>query len=213
MKDQEQSGWPWSVLGIDETTDEGKIKEAYAAGLRKARPDDEPEGFQQLRQARDLAMALARDPGEPQDPARPLGQPADRAGGPDDDARPETPNTGPEPVEHTGQDNQQTSLSERLDGFLTSPWTRSDPQRWRQFFEDLPILNSAQREELERTIVLELDAWLDGVKLPHPAVLTVLNEEFFWDASGSNLEEILDPVRRARIRTIISSLKLKPVTK
>jgi hypothetical protein len=52
-------GYPWSVLGIDPTHDAGEIRRAYARSLRTARPDENPTAFQQLVQARDLALKLA----------------------------------------------------------------------------------------------------------------------------------------------------------
>lgn len=52
--------YPWSVLEIPPTEDEKAIRKAYAAKLRVTRPDEDPEGFQALREARDHAMAQSR---------------------------------------------------------------------------------------------------------------------------------------------------------
>ena len=51
---------PWQQLGIAFTTDEGAIRRAYAKRLREARPDEDPEAFQRLVEARDRALWLAR---------------------------------------------------------------------------------------------------------------------------------------------------------
>jgi hypothetical protein len=52
--------YPWSVLDIPPTADESAIRKAYAAKLRLTRPDEDPKGFQELREARDAALAQSR---------------------------------------------------------------------------------------------------------------------------------------------------------
>jgi hypothetical protein len=58
-------GYPWSVLGIDPTDDIAAIRRAYARRLRAARPDENPDAFQDLVQARDAALKLASQPRRP----------------------------------------------------------------------------------------------------------------------------------------------------
>jgi hypothetical protein len=65
---------PWAVLGLAPTADEAAILRAYAAKLRQTRPDDDPEGFQRLVRARELALAWRKaappDEGEADPPPR-----------------------------------------------------------------------------------------------------------------------------------------------
>lgn len=49
----------WQVLGISATGDERQIKRAYAKLLRKNRPEEDPGGFQILRDAYERALAMA----------------------------------------------------------------------------------------------------------------------------------------------------------
>ena len=50
---------PWQELGIEPTGEVGAIRKAYAARLKKSRPEDDPAGFVRLRAAYEAALALA----------------------------------------------------------------------------------------------------------------------------------------------------------
>lgn len=51
--------FPWSLLGIDPTSDRAAIRKAYADALRAIDPDADIAGFAELRRARDQALWLA----------------------------------------------------------------------------------------------------------------------------------------------------------
>lgn len=51
---------PFEILGIQPTTSEADIKRAYARKLKTTRPDEDPEGFQALHEARNEALDWAR---------------------------------------------------------------------------------------------------------------------------------------------------------
>lgn len=60
---------PWSLLGIEPTRESSVIRKAYAERLKAMDVDKDVAGYAQLRQARDLALRLARamDETPPQD--------------------------------------------------------------------------------------------------------------------------------------------------
>lgn len=56
------SGFPWSVLGIEETREKSAIRKAYSVKLKAMNLDEQVEEYAQLRDARDLALRLAAQP-------------------------------------------------------------------------------------------------------------------------------------------------------
>ncbi|MNZ50203.1 DnaJ domain protein [compost metagenome] len=55
----------WSILGIDPTSDASQIKKAYANMLKKYHPEDDPEGYQNLREAFNEAIRRAKQGDHP----------------------------------------------------------------------------------------------------------------------------------------------------
>ncbi len=53
----------FAVLGIERTQDEDAIKNAYRRKLHTVNPEDDPEGFKQLRAAYESALALGAQNG------------------------------------------------------------------------------------------------------------------------------------------------------
>lgn len=51
----------WETLGIEATDDLKVIKKAYAKGLKTYHPEEDPEGYQRLREAYDSAVKLAKE--------------------------------------------------------------------------------------------------------------------------------------------------------
>ena len=89
---------PWALLGIAPTADAAAIRRAYARRLKLTRPDEDPEGFQRLVQARDAALKEAavmadgswEEDTEPEDEDEPALAAVDPIGGASADAPPLT---------------------------------------------------------------------------------------------------------------------------
>lgn len=54
----------WDILEIDPTSEESAIKKAYAKKLKLHHPEDDPKGYQRLREAYDAAMKQAKSPAD-----------------------------------------------------------------------------------------------------------------------------------------------------
>ena len=46
----------WEILGLPEDADKRSVKRQYASLLKRYRPDEDPEGFQRLREAYEQAL-------------------------------------------------------------------------------------------------------------------------------------------------------------
>lgn len=71
---------PFAELGLEADADERAVKRAYAARLRRTRPEDDPQGFQALHAAYQAALAHCRQreaaPVQAARPAAPVPMPA-----------------------------------------------------------------------------------------------------------------------------------------
>ncbi|GEM_PF-5933067 len=70
----------WAILNIAKTDDKNEIRRAYRTMLRKVNPEDDPEGFKQLREAYERALR-GEDP-----PGKSLNRQAEEAEGKKEDA-------------------------------------------------------------------------------------------------------------------------------
>ena len=52
----------WNILGIGETADKEELKNAYRNRLKTVNPEDDPEGFKELRAAYEEALRLSESP-------------------------------------------------------------------------------------------------------------------------------------------------------
>ncbi|WP_444926838.1 hypothetical protein ACJJI4_01675 [Microbulbifer sp. TRSA002] len=69
----------WDIIGISATVDKRAIKRAYASKLKKHRPDEDPEGFKQLRLAYEEALEETKSYHPTQEQSAPQSSPVPAA--------------------------------------------------------------------------------------------------------------------------------------
>jgi hypothetical protein len=106
----------WSLLSVAPGATRSEIKRAYARLLKEIRPDEDPEGFQLLVEARDQALQFASDARESERPARTLGRTISEVVGND------SPQPEPQPV------FQKRTARTGLTVTLASVETLTEPQ-------------------------------------------------------------------------------------
>lgn len=105
----------WKILEIDETKDKSAIQAAYRAKLVKTHPEDDPEGFMELRAAFEEAMKLADKEDEPE-----AGKGAD---------------------EHPWGNGPLGRWMEKLDDIYMHFSKRKDPEQWKILLQDEACIN------------------------------------------------------------------------
>jgi hypothetical protein len=195
--------FPWTVLGVPPDADAADIRRAYAHRLKQIRPDEDARGFQQLVEARALALQLASDREAPgaldgTSNTRHLGirlsAPPDRNS---DGARTALPPAWFQPPVETSSP-QAYRLVHALERVLSS----EDLAGWPELVTTASQLTHRQRTALGPHIIDRLSrfavqedanraAW-PTCKWPFFALLTAFDEEFGWRENDRAIYEALD---------------------
>jgi hypothetical protein len=165
---------PWKVLGIERTVDVRAIKKAYARRLKISNPEDDPQAFQELRAAYEMALAFASF--ERRSPSTP------------DVLEPLAPLAGSAPVESA---NAAQTLIERVRKLCADESLRRDEEAWRAILADESLWSLDVRSEF--AFVLFGFLLENGQNLPGP-ILVLLDEEFRFREEGFRLHRVFgDP--------------------
>lgn len=104
--------WPWSELGLSGPADLRSIRRSYAQRLKTTHPEEDPEGFQRLHEAYQLACRIARrestqSAGEEPEVRPPFEDGGGRSEG-HENLKPELePDRGPERTEEPGPESEK----------------------------------------------------------------------------------------------------------
>lgn len=193
----------WRVLEIDATTDIAVIKKAYAKKLKQHHPEDDPEGYQQLREAYDAAIKQAgkqanRERSEAASNVEDLSDTDERSAIPVQPVQPvylqdHLPlQSKPDVQEQIGQFIDQASA------IYSDIRTRIDTNKWSELFNADVIWDLKLRPLAGR----RLYAFLNEHRLLPKNVWLLIESCFQWKANLDLDESDPDPFMRHYIRQL-----------
>ncbi|WP_439472093.1 hypothetical protein [Brevundimonas sp.] len=175
----------WSTLGVEPTNDEREVRRAYARRLKEVHPEDDPEGFQALREAYERAVDMARR-GWAVPPARTRNR--KKKAEPVTDA----------PSADTNWASEDADRWSEPEADAGEAWDDSTPERWDEAPPPepppVPELSPEVRAELEAeqkrqdahtALCEELDALLRRTSAPSDEALSVMLRLFRSPAMDS----------------------------
>ena len=194
---------PWQVLGIAPTDELRRIKQAYTGRLKRTHPEDDPEGFRELRQAYEIACAFAqwrhahregREPPRanslPPAASRPTASrrstllpPSPSSSG--FTARPDAAMWEAQWVEEAAD-----QLAQQVRQLHSDPGTWTSEDAWRVLLQNPSLWNVDTKDAFQRRLV-EILA-LQGATLS-AGVWGILEEEFRWGEQRWSLYRMHPP--------------------
>lgn len=227
----------WKLLGIGRDASVAEIRRAYAALLKQNRPDDDPEAFQRLLKARDVALAFAERaiteqsasarvteiviaPRE-QAPEPPSGLPPDER--PYERPERDQPPFRSESVPFAGPDSAVATddLERRLRLTLIDEgrWEDALPA-WRGIVDEIGTLHLRSRRQIEGSVIDALDGLskrvaqrppqghLDPAMRDLASIAVALDQEFGWAEDDRTIHETIDdPAAADTFKTVLARLR------
>ncbi len=192
----------WQILGLEPTTDLRLIQRAYAARLKRTRPEDDAQAYQALRAAYDAARqwALAMPTGDGEAAAPGFAEAAADDGGSgsislpaDDGCEPQTsePQAGPAPCSLSALvDDLHASWSAGGSSAVLAEWAQ-----WIARFDAVPL---AQRGQLQAAVA----DWVLAREAVRPDLLLALSQALGWRGDFRTARD-LGPRRALALQTLL----------
>ncbi len=192
----------WDELQIKATNDERIIKKAYAKRLKQTRPDEQPDAFQRLRKAYEIALDYSRTCSEAQDS---ISQPDQLSGvdlcGHDERLQDIETHQNPhqKPVKHNPEDEIQIQIEQYMEELFHCFKEHGDTKAaelLEQITASDALINIEARHFLE-TMILNA---LNGLEYPPLMLLEKASKIFHWSDSDHQLRAWYGQIHQYAIR-------------
>ena len=167
----------WNILNISPTTEKKQVKRAYAKLLKQHKPEQDPEGYQRLREAFDAAILYCKNPSTKQDLAWDTMDQTSSNSFP-------TEQSPPIKSEITEQEiNQEKAISKQIEVLLQQIFSEKDSQvatlLFQQAIQSDLLLNLKYRHIFEMECLYIGGEWSPEHLFPGALFNTVIGE-FGW---------------------------------
>ncbi|CAM3478738.1 MULTISPECIES: J domain-containing protein [Saccharibacillus] len=163
----------WATLGIEPTTEIKRIKRAYARKLKECHPEENPDGFQQLRQSYEAALDEAKLLAEPDAKPDLSERERERLRSPEQSAA------------QPGPESPVTLFMLRCQSTYADIAKRIEPDIWQELLDDELFWPIETRERIGQ----ELFGFLLGHPFLPKQVLHLLDGHFEWTLSERRLQD------------------------
>ena len=191
----------WRILEINETIDKNEIQTAYRAKLLKTHPEDDPEGFMELRAAYEEAIKLADKAERAATNGNGATSGAVRNGAGDGSAAGDGA-AGTGDYEGLGEIDMQWGNDpvgrwmQKVDRVYTHFSERKNPQKWKELLEDEAAVNLDTKVQARSEL---LTYFMEHYFLPQE-VMVLLDQHF---GLMENMDELMEEFPRNYLDIII----------
>lgn len=169
----------WSILEIKFTKDMTTIKRAYAKQLRKYHPEENPEGFQRVREAYEVAIKSANELKKSTPMMKQQGSNADIEGK-------VIIREAYMPIDNLKKVINEIEFMDKVKALYNNPSVRNDRDQWKDLLNELTFYTI---DTSEKIYCLLSDFLQENHKISFN-ILILLNEYFRWTEQPEELVDI-----------------------